>query len=194
MNKIKICFLIFGYNQRFCEENLLYIQHLSVPENVEADCITILDADNPGEAFNAGMHASDAQYKVYVNENVLIVNPNFIQDILHIFASDQTIGAIGVLGYQDGSGGLERKGSAIVSRSGDSTREEHFGAIEGLWEEVLFIEENLIVTAQDTEWQEYDRSIRCSMYKSEEFRRRGLISVVPKQEKPWCLYDNDLLN
>lgn len=53
-----------------------------------------------GRGYNAGMQASDAKYKVYLHQDTLILNRNFISDLLQVFNSDKAIGMLGVLGME----------------------------------------------------------------------------------------------
>ena len=50
------------------------------------------------EFYNAVMRASDAKYKIYLDERAVITNGNFLIDLLKVFQSDKTVGAVGTSG------------------------------------------------------------------------------------------------
>ena len=93
MDDKKICFIACVNNDKYEQEMLKYINHLEVPENYTVECMSIRGAKSMAAGYNEGMQSSDAKYKVYLHQDVFIVNPHFIRDMLHIFA-DETIGMI----------------------------------------------------------------------------------------------------
>ena len=44
------------------------------------------------------MRASDAKYKIYLDERAIITNGNFLIDLLKVFQNDKTVGAVGTSG------------------------------------------------------------------------------------------------
>ena len=97
MNQKKFCFIICVNNQRYLEECVYYINHLYIPKGYEIDVLTIFDAVSITAGYNAGMQESNAKYKIYLHQDVFIVNQNFLLDLLELF-QDQSIGMIGVIG------------------------------------------------------------------------------------------------
>ena len=100
MNKQKIAFIICTNNALYYEECVRYINELEVPVGYCTDIICIQEANSMAEGYNAGMQASDAKYKVYLHQDTLILNRNFISDLLQVFNSDKAIGMLGVLGWK----------------------------------------------------------------------------------------------
>lgn len=94
----KVAFIICYNNDRFVEECIKYISCLRIPYGVETEIITIAGADSMAAGYNAAMHGSDAVYKVYLHQDVFIVNENFIQEIIDIFEQYPEYGMLGVLG------------------------------------------------------------------------------------------------
>lgn len=94
----EVCFIICSNDQLYTEECIYYIAHLHVPDGYQINVLTIEDAKSMAAGYNEGMHASDAKYKVYLHQDVFIVNKNFIQDFLDVFRQDETIGMIGMVG------------------------------------------------------------------------------------------------
>ena len=100
MNLKKIAFIICADNSQYYEECVRYIQELHVPEGYCTDILCIQEADSMAQGYNGGMNASDAKYKVYIQQNTFILNRDFLNDMLRIFAGDAKIGMLGVLGAE----------------------------------------------------------------------------------------------
>ena len=97
MNDQKICFIACVNDDRYEQERLKYLNHLIVPEGYEVESLSVREAKSMTAGYNEGMHGSDAKYKVYLHQDVFIVNRNFIQDLLDIF-TEKDIGMIGMVG------------------------------------------------------------------------------------------------
>ena len=95
--KDTIAFIICVNNELYFEECRYYIEHLEVPAGYDIDVIGIWEADSMCAAYNLGMQSSDAKYKVYMHQDVFIVNINLLEDILKIF-EDKNVGMLGVVG------------------------------------------------------------------------------------------------
>lgn len=95
---VKVAFIICYNNTLYMKECMDYISWLSVPEGVEIEIIGITDAESMAAGYNAAMNSSDAKYKVYLHQDVFILNKNFIQDIIDIFENHPDYGMLGVIG------------------------------------------------------------------------------------------------
>ena len=82
---------------RYEQECILYISQLEVPENFQIDILTVHEAVSMTSGYNEAMNASDAKYKVYLHQDVLIRNRKLLYGILDIF-SEKNIGMIGMVG------------------------------------------------------------------------------------------------
>lgn len=197
MNHKKFCFILCVNQERYRKECLYYLDHLRIPEGYEIDVLTIEGAESITSGYNAGMQASDAKYKIYLHQDVFIVNRDFLSDILNVF-QDPSIGMLGMVGapklpdhavmwYGERVGRLYA--NAVV-QSGVSIMGEgrlcDVEAIDGL----------LMATQYDVPWRS-DLFTRWDFYdvsQSFEFRRRGYRVVVPAMERPWCIHDDGFLN
>lgn len=94
----KVAFVICVNNELYFEECLWYINQLHIPDGYKKDVIRIAGAESMAQAYNAAMASSDARYKVYLHQDVFIVNRDFIKDCLEIFRQDEQIGMIGMVG------------------------------------------------------------------------------------------------
>lgn len=199
MDDKKICFIACVNNDKYEQEMLKYINHLEVPENYTVECMSIRGAKSMAAGYNEGMQSSDAKYKVYLHQDVFIVNPHFIRDMLHIFA-DESIGMIGMVGAPEMPENAimwnaPRVGKIYYSAIYES-KESEIGWIEGTYCEVEAIDGLLMATQYDLAWREdlfhnwdfYDAS------QSQEFIRKGYKVVVPNQEQAWCIHDDGFYN
>ena len=154
------------------------------------------------EGYQAAMEASDAKYKIYMHQDVFIINRHFLFDVLKVFEQDEAIGMLGVIGSlslpEDGVmwNNEKRCGKYYFCNLLKAGLHIFPEEIPGDWNEVEAIDGCLMVTAVDLPWRTdlfrgwdfYDVS------QSMEFRKVGYKVVVPKQEKPWIIHDDGFLN
>lgn len=198
-NAQKICFISCVNNEKYEEEEKKYIESLIVPEGYEIEICFIKNAKSMAAGYNTGMQKSDAKYKIYLHQDVFIVNPYFIQDMLAVFRNEE-IGMLGMVGTRklpesaimwDGP----RIGKLYASIIYES-RESIIGEVDGPWESVEAVDGLLMATQYDVWWREdlfqgwdfYDIS------QSQEFIRKGYKVVVPNQKEPWCIHDDGFYN
>lgn len=191
-NEKKICFIICTNNQQYLEECLLYIDMLIVPEGYEIEILTVEGAKSMTAGYNEGMNASNAKYKVYIHQDIFVLNKNMLHDMLNIFQSDETIGLMGMVGAKD----LATDGVMWhVDRCGNMYRLADINEVIGRpieiitdhVQEVEVVDGMFIATQYDIPWREdlldgwdfYDVS-QCF-----EFRKAGYKIVIPPQKEPW---------
>lgn len=191
----KICFITCVNNEKYEQEERKYISNLCVPEGFVIEICPVKHAVSMASGYNCGMRSSNAKYKVYLHQDVFIVNPYFIQDILSVF-QNADIGMLGMVGTRElPDNAIMWEGPRIgklyvnaVYKSQNKT----FGEIDGLWECAEAIDGLLMATQYDITWREdlfkgwdfYDVS------QSQEFIRNGYKVVVPNQKEPWCIHDD----
>ena len=202
MNDKKICFIMCVNSQLFYDECIQYIERLVIPEGYELDLITITEAQSMTSGYNEAMQASDAKYKVYMHQDVY---PYFLQSVLDIFASDEKIGMIGVVGAEkmspDGVIWHEwRRGDLYEGDIEDwfddlSYEDYRYKLEDGLWN-VQAIDGLIMITSKDVPWREdiFDGWDYYDVSQSLEMIRAGYKVVVPEQLLPWCLHDDGMLN
>ena len=93
----KIAFITCVNDEEKYGECLLYLRHLRIPDGMEAEYIPVRGAASMAAGYNAAMRSSKARYKVYLHQDVLVVNKDFVRAVRNIF-EDETIGMIGVVG------------------------------------------------------------------------------------------------
>lgn len=190
MDENKICFIICVNNDLFFSECTRYIKRLDVPEGMKIELMEIREASSMASGYNEGMNSTDAKYKVYMHQDVFILNRNFIHDIVSIFKSDLHIGMIGLVGTQNmPKSGIMWAAERVpkqygVERDGEEYKKDREN--RGLWE-VEAIDGLLMATQYDIPWREdlfdgwdfYDISQSCEM------RKRGYRIVVPMHNFCW---------
>lgn len=190
INEKKICFIICSNDDRQLEECLLYINLLEVPRGYETEVLVITEAEAMTKAYNEAMNASDARYKVYLHQDVFIVEKKFISKIVNIFKKDKSIGMLGLIG----SPKLPKDGVMWHGeRCGWTYKgyESTIAPVKKGFQEVEAVDGYLMVTNQDIPWREdvftgwdfYDIS-QCL-----EFRKLGYKIVVPAQKTEWAIHD-----
>ena len=191
----KLCFIICVSDEELYNESLKYILNLNKTKDIEIEVLAIRKANSIASGYNKAMRKSDAKYKVYLHQDVFIINKNFIFDIIKLFDSNIQIGMIGVAGVDIlPENGVWWESKSLVGGIYDS----HTGLMElYCWENddqykfVQAIDGLIIVTQYDLPWREdvfngwhfYDIS------QSIEFAQKGYKIIVPNQNDPWCIHD-----
>lgn len=199
MNPNKICFILCVNNPLYEAECMRYLSELEVPEGFEKEQLSVWDAECMTAGYNEAMRFSDAKYKVYLHQDVFIINKNFIFDLLKIFENPE-IGMVGMVGSPvlppNAVMWSGKRVGKIYCCHNLSTSESELGEAKAPYQEVEAIDGLLMATQADVTWREdlfrgwdfYDIS------QSMEFRRHGYKIVVPATETPWCIHDDGVLN
>ena len=198
INEKAVCFIICSNDDLYTEECIYYIAHLYVPEGYHVDVLTIQDAVSMTAGYNEGMNASDAKYKVYLHQDVFIINRDFIQDIIDIFTKDESIGMIGMVGAQKlpDSGIMWEKERCGAFYGWTIFETRNFHLSEEKLTEVEVADGFLMATQYDISWREdlFDKWDFYDCSQCKEFARQGYKVVVPAQEEPWCIHDGGMAN
>lgn len=199
MNEKKFCFIMCANDDLMLSECIHYINHLNIPEGYELDLLTVADAPSMTEGYNNAMEESDAKYKIYMHQDVFILNKNLLYDLLTIFQSDPSIGMVGMVGYD------------TISSDGIMWHEPRIG---NLWQpgktyppletyrfslekdgisNTALIDGYFMATAYDLPWDTEDVKAWdfYDAYHSLAFWLHQYRVVVPTQKYPWCLHDDD---
>ena len=204
MNNHKFTFIICSNQPLLLNECLYYINNLIIPEGYSLDVITIQDAVSMTSAYNEVMASCDSKYKIYMHQDVYLLNRNLLTDILHIFRSESKIGLIGMVGYESISsdgimwhaprcGNLYYANSAATYPSLDTYS---YALAQDSHTSVALIDGLLMATSYDlpwdsdllTGWDSYDA------FQSANFLKQGYEIAVPNQRYPWCLHDSGPFN
>ena len=202
-NKKKICFISCVNDEDQYKEMLSFINKLIIPDGYQVECLPIRNASSMTEGYNKAMSESDAKYKVYLHQDVHILNKRFIFDILDIFQSDEEIGVIGMVGSKRVPPSCvwwddpEKLGCLFDMLIGEK-KLYRYGSMTTKYETASIVDGLLIATQYDIEWRDdlfngwhfYDCSQCC------EFRRQDYKVVIAGQldennsPTPWCLHNS----
>ncbi|MCM1215142.1 MAG: glycosyltransferase family protein [Lachnospiraceae bacterium] len=199
MDEHKFCFILCTNNDALLSEAIHYISHLTIPDGYTTELLTVTDARSMTLGYNEAMAASNARYKIYMHQDVFILNKNFLSDVLSIFLSDASIGLIGMTGYESVSAngvmwhGAERIGTPYQRKASyPSLSEYRYSLSEDGYRHAALVDGFMMITSADypwnteslTGWDFYDA------YQSLTFLLNGHKIVVPTQRHPWCMHDD----
>lgn len=200
MNDHKFCFIICTNNDLLLEESIHYINHLNIPAGYEIDLLTINEAASITQAYNEAMLATDAKYKIYMHQDVFILNRNILSDLLAIFQSDVQIGMIGMIGYDtvahNGIMWYQKRIGNLYQRNPSSQyttlSQYQYSLKNDGYDFVALIDGFFIATSHDlmwdtesiTGWDFYD-AFQCINFLEHKYK-----IAVPTQTHPWCMHDD----
>ncbi len=196
MEKKKVCFICCVNDAQYEKECRNYLTQLTVPEGIQMEMQFIKGAASMASGYNEGMRSSDAKYKVYLHQDVFLLNRNFIEDMLKVFA-DARIGMLGVVG-----GVRLPKNGMIYSawNCGRLKTNDSYAAFEITGKENDFpegieveaVDGCLIATQYDLPWREdlLDGWDFYDVSSAMEFRKAGYRIWVPYQKPSWCMHDD----
>ena len=197
----EFCFIICTNDPVYAQECIYYINHLTVPEKIEIDILTVEEAKSLASGYNEAMQCSQAKYKVYLHHDTFIINPHFIQDCLDIFARDPQIGMLGNVGVKamPSSGVMwdaDRYGMLYEQHIYETELLANGIDSESAYLEVEAVDGFLMVTQYDIPWREdlFDKWDFYDCSQSMEFIRQGYKVVVPNMKQPWCVHDCGFIN
>lgn len=196
MDDKKVVFIICVNNELYFKECVYYINRLVLPEGYSTDIIAIRGADSMCAAYNAGMHSSDAKYKIYLHQDVMIRESHFLENIIALFLK-KDVGLIGMIG------GNQMPKTGVTYRAWDvgmvDCRDPEMayylaGSKEGVKADTFVeaVDGLLIATQYDISWRE-DLFKHFDFYdvsQSFEMRKAGYKILVPYQKSPWVIHDS----
>lgn len=185
--------------QQFAEA-CYYIKRLHVPEGYEIDIIAVREAESMCAGYQAAMESSDAKYKVYLHQDVMIVYQDFLRDMIAYFENDDQIGLIGMIGCRSlpidalavGSWDVGVIYHNCVEHEGAGDRYILYQNADRMPTEAEAVDGLLMATQYDVTWRSdlFDDWHYYDVSQCMEMRRKGYKVVVPYQDTPWCFHDN----
>ena len=193
MNSHKIAFIMCTNNKLYRDECISYIERLELPSGFIREIFPIEGAVSMVSGYNQAMNQSDAKYKVYLHQDVFITNRDFIRDILRVFACDEQIGLLGMIGNKDWGMQVSDLTGWDVGFAEDNYKcWEQTMPDDGSFTEVQALDGLLMATQFDIPWREdiFDGWHFYDISQCMEFKKAGYKVAVPRQEKAWCYHDN----
>ncbi len=197
MDADRIVFIICSNNETFLRECLAYIGRLEVPEGKTTEVRVIKGASSMLSGYSEACRQTDALYRVFLHQDVFILNKRFISDIISIFSSDPEIGMIGVAGCRRIPEDLimwsgDRLGSLFVRGREHDYEDYRYDPVKDGYDEAEATDGLLMAVKGDVPFREdiFDGWDFYDLSMSEEMRRKGKKIVIPAQRLPWCLHDD----
>lgn len=188
-------FILCVNNEELLHTSKEFIERLPIPQGYQIEIIEIRNAVSIASGYNEGMKRAKGKIKVYLHQDVYLVHPQFLQDILLIF-QNPAIGMIGVAGAAIIPESYIWWESPITIGMTYEIRNAHMRKLaffmpKETYTDVALLDGLLLVTQYDLKWREdildgwhfYDCS-QCL-----EFKKAGYRIVVPYQISPWTIHD-----
>jgi glycosyltransferase involved in cell wall biosynthesis len=182
------------------EESLKYLSSLRIPEGYEVEVVAAENLNGLAASYNQVMNNSDAKYKVYMEEEALIINKNFLFELLDVFKHNAKLGMVGLIGGQLSQ---NPKGDILANQYGEIYKNidkkmslVSYAEVEGSYTEVQAIQGPLIATQFDMPWRDdlFKGADMLALSQSLEYHKKGYEVGVVSQDSPWCLYDKQEVN
>lgn len=164
----KISFIIYYDEERTLQECVYYIEQLSVPKGFELDFWYVKDATSLEEIQNKAMQACQSRYKVYLDQNTLIIHKFFLYEILQCFRENPDVGMLGIWGSDNAD--IDNLGRML------------------LWDEKGISEVNYVRERRDVDAYSLGEMLVATQYSSKE-GTAGSRMIIPYQDSSWCIYD-----
>ncbi len=189
----KFQFIYCVDNDQQFQNSWNHVCRLNIPPGYKIDKTVITNAGSITKGYNQAMVGSNAKYKLYLHQDVDILEENFFYLILALFKKNPNLGLLGVLGAKRmPTNGIwweakETYGKCLYFDQNCNCNTE----VVGEYESVQGIDGMIMVTQYDIKWREdivtgwhfYDVS------QSLEFIKAGYTVGVPRQSAPWCAHN-----
>lgn len=192
LNPQKIAFILCVNDENEFGETALYIQHLHIPYGMEAEIIPIRGASSMCQGYEQGRQLTEARYKIYLHQDVLVIYKNLLEELLALFQNPQ-VGMVGIAGCEQlPDSGIWWDGDGIHNFVAHAIEDRPIGVAGGPVPccEVQAADGVFLATQYDIPW-------RADLFKSwhfydvsicQEYRHQGYKVMLPRQEEPWIIH------
>lgn len=189
----KICFITCVNDEKMysmCADRLI---ELRVPPDMTTEYIAVRHGKSMCSAYQQAMQMSEAKYKIYLHQDVLILDDFFLVRLVQLFSYNYLFGIAGVVGssnlplnavWWEG-----RMAGAIVDDCHGTMTEYRYAGAE-TFSPVMVLDGLLLATQYDVPWR-YDIFDGWHFYDVSacmEFRRAGYQPVVLGQLETSCAH------
>lgn len=184
LNPHKICFITAVNDSEKYNKSLAHNRRLRVPAGMEVESRVITEARSMTEAYQAGMESSDAKYKVYLHQDVLLWDEHFLELMVREFREHPDYGMAGVVGGKNiAPDGVWWHGAMIgsVVDDNDGTMKKYIHECDDKNSmEAAALDGLLLMTQYDIPWRTdlFDKWHFYDLSQCMEFRKRGYKTVV----------------
>lgn len=197
----EICFVTCVNNDQIYDECIYYINKLVVPQGYGIKTVKVTGAGSMASGYNSAIRENNADIIVYLHQDVCILNPFFLLEIIRIFEKDPEIGMIGMIGSRVLSpDGIMWNGKRVGNlysvrpdRLNYAAPTEKSGSD---YEIVEAVDGFLMVSNRKIKWRDdiFDGWDFYDISQCAEYKKRGLKIVVPEQNSPWTSHDDGIIN
>ena len=191
LNERKFAFIICANNDMFLKECMAYINNIEIPEGYTADVLVVSEAASMCAGYNEGMEGSDAKYKIYLHQDVMLCNPKILYEVLECF-KDPNVGMLGAVGnrkLQPSANMSDGTRIGLVELCG-TTDKSIIGENPGCITDVEALDGLLLITQYDIRWREdiFDGWDFYDLSQCREFMNKGYRVCVPHFDRAWCMH------
>lgn len=203
LDEHSICFITNVNNELEYGGVKAALQELTVPAGYQVEMIGVRHAKSMTAGYQKAMEASRAKYKIYLHQDVFVINKNIISDLLSIFQADPHVGMIGLAGTVKlfherpiwwKSSLQSLFGTCYTVLSDNKIVRNYYGEVPGglgSYVHAAAVDGLFMATQYDLSWRTdlfqgwhfYDIS------QSREFINAGYKVVIPYQHEPWVIHD-----
>ncbi|ABS21267.1 MULTISPECIES: glycosyltransferase family protein [Bacillus cereus group] len=198
-----ILFVTCVNDQQMYAKCVKHIMNLEVPDSYRIEFLPIRNAKSMTSGYNTAI-SHPAKYKVYLHQDVFIINRAFLYGMIELFTKHENLGMIGMVGAQYvPQNGLWNIGKGVVGKViGYMNDIFYMATLEKPFHEsktfmpVEAIDGLLMATQYDIPWREdlFDGFHFYDVSQSFEFRKAGYTVGVPVQRDAWCIHYHIDLN
>ena len=189
----KVAFFVRKSDEALYSTCLESLQALHLPAGYEAELFTLAAGKPYAVQANKALALSDAKYKIYINDDMCLVQPRLFGELLAIF-KNTAVGMVGAWGSQslpvDGNvlSSVYKRGAVYVPAE-DGFSELRFGDATGKAADVRCILPSFFATQWDIAWDEsYEKQYYAVLAHCRAFEEEGRRIVVPLPKNIWCAY------
>ena len=188
----RIAVLLHKSRERRYEICMESLRNMNWPDGYEAELFVITQDRPYAVQVNEIMTAADAKYKIYINDDLCLVHPQMIEEMLNLF-QDDSIGMIGILGSTSlpVSGSVMdspyKSGAVYIPSEKDLSELRFHETSEAA--DVRFLLPSLFATQRDVPWDEaYEKQYYAVLAYCRGMEESGVRIVVPHPQEIWCTY------
>lgn len=190
----EILFIIVGNDDWIISENIKFIDNMTIPKHMKVEYRVVSNLDNIPQTVQNAMRESMAKYKIYLDQNVFLLDKEFLTKAIAIFQNNPDIGLLGARGYYktEENEKMELRGNYIFHYN-DTRNICLSNVCEGgvnTIVDVMALDKHFMMTSVDSDWNGNNSNFH--IIKSVEMRHAGYRTVVFIDEKPFVLFDNGI--
>lgn len=197
LDKHKIAIITCVNDEKAYQRAILSWLQLQVPDGMKLELVPVRGAVSMCSGYNEGMHSSDAKYKLYLHQDIILMKENILAILIRHFKQCPQTGMIGLAGsryWRENAIWWEEEARYmhVIHRGGTINKEHQYdvGKIQTKWQCMSMLDGLFLMTQYDIPWREdilhgwhfYDIA-QCA-----EFQRLRYVIEVPKQEESWCIH------